>query len=213
MAECKSNQSSTQTSPLFQSVSYTNQISDMIIPSNTPTNNLSNLNNTTFYDTNDYISRDFNTGRLSKVTEENSNNNNSTKSTEEEELSPTNNNNNNTQTHMSVSINNNPIQNNIRYYTQTINRHNNTPHTNDDEPTTTPSYNQFTINNPTTPSYINDQPHEFIPERIRILLDRFAANGYIISNAPPPANNKIIETIPEIIVDKKLIDNNDAECS
>ncbi len=78
-----------------------------------------------------------------------------------------------------------------------------TPHTNDD--INPPSYERFN-------SYTNDTANEFISERIRMLLDRFAANGFILSNASLPANNKIIENIPEIIVDKKFIDTNDNEC-
>eukprot|EP00485_Elphidium_margaritaceum_P011389 CAMPEP_0202705944 /NCGR_PEP_ID=MMETSP1385-20130828/18444_1 /ASSEMBLY_ACC=CAM_ASM_000861 /TAXON_ID=933848 /ORGANISM="Elphidium margaritaceum" /LENGTH=742 /DNA_ID=CAMNT_0049364307 /DNA_START=42 /DNA_END=2267 /DNA_ORIENTATION=- len=85
-------------------------------------------------------------------------------------------------------------------------RHNNTPQTTDDDQR---------VN---TPYSSSSPPNEMIPDRVRSLLDRFAANGYILSNAPPPLSKAVIDGIPELIVDKKFVDSHchadehDMEC-
>eukprot|EP01083_Nonionella_stella_P076254 207698_1 len=82
------------------------------------------------------------------------------------------------------------------------NRHNNTPHTNEND-------QNIIIN-----AY-NDTPHELIPERIRLLLDRYAVNGFLQSNAPPPANKILIDNIPESHIDEHFIETHkhNTECA
>ena len=185
MDECKSNQSSSNASPLFQQQFHQ-----------------TNINNYFLYDDNDLNDINNNTGRLSKVTEENSlyshnNNNNNNNIVEQDE--------DENEEEISLrllypSTNNNNMRNYHQLHQH--NRHNNTPHGNEDE-------QNILFNTTPTPTPIDN--NTFIPERIRLLLDRFAANGYIISNAPPPANQSIIDKIPEIIVDKKFIKDNNNE--
>merc|ERR1719334_267628 len=76
-------------------------------------------------------------------------------------------------------------------------RHNNTPHGFDDaEP--------------------DSSRGPLLPERVRLLLDRFAGtwNG-TESNVPPPATKSLIESLPEIQVDDTFLDRSpaDLECA
>ena len=242
MDECKSNQSSSNASPLVQQQFHQTNINNYFLYDD----NFIINDNDNYHHNHISHHHNNNTGRLSKVTEENSQNNNSSIRDDETQNDDDslNDNNNNQYNHNRIDIedhqedeeNEEEISvrllypttntNNMRNYHQLHqhHRHNNTPHGNEEDQNiifnTVPAPAPAPAPTPTPTPYHDIHDTTFIPERIRLLLDRFAANGYIISNAPPPANQSIIDKIPEIIVDKKFIydnyNNNDEmefECS